>query len=428
MTHTPRPDLRALEALVADNPELARLEALLDQFNIFEALGATRQELRHSDFLAYMLDPRRPHGLGDALVKQVLRQVIAAASDQQLPDGLADLELWDLGRATVRREWQYIDILLLDETRRLALVIENKVGSGEHSSQLQRYWELVRRSYPGWLIIGLYLTPDGARPSDGRFVALDYAAVCAAFETLLERRADTIGADVRLLISHYTQMLRRHIMGDSEIDRLCLQLYARHHHAIDLIKKRVDRRRKTRAGQLERMIRACAAPALRYDPGNAPQRYIRFLPQSWDVPALRAGAPKGWSREGRTLLLEFENEDHGLTLLLVIGPGDEAVRAALFAMALGRPDLFDPGAQALQSPHQRILQRRVLSAEQIGALSDADEAREIDLFWQTFLATDLPALEAALRSQAWIWQADPHRPPLLRQPQPAPPDDPSAEA
>lgn len=30
-------DLKALEDLVVDNPDLARLEALLDRFNIFEA-------------------------------------------------------------------------------------------------------------------------------------------------------------------------------------------------------------------------------------------------------------------------------------------------------------------------------------------------------------------------------------------------------
>lgn len=43
-----------LEAFVVDNHDLERLEALLAEFNIFEAV---RQELRHSDFLAFLLDP-----------------------------------------------------------------------------------------------------------------------------------------------------------------------------------------------------------------------------------------------------------------------------------------------------------------------------------------------------------------------------------
>ena len=56
-SHGDKKDLQALEHLVG-NEDLERLEALLDQFNIFEAIGVVNQELRHSDFLAYLLDPR----------------------------------------------------------------------------------------------------------------------------------------------------------------------------------------------------------------------------------------------------------------------------------------------------------------------------------------------------------------------------------
>ncbi len=48
-------DQKSLEAFLLDNPELGQLEALLDEFNIFEAIGAVRQEVRHSDFLAFLL-------------------------------------------------------------------------------------------------------------------------------------------------------------------------------------------------------------------------------------------------------------------------------------------------------------------------------------------------------------------------------------
>ena len=54
----------SLEQFVYDNPKLERLEATLDDFNPFEALGWTRQELRHSAFLRWILDPTETHGLG----------------------------------------------------------------------------------------------------------------------------------------------------------------------------------------------------------------------------------------------------------------------------------------------------------------------------------------------------------------------------
>ena len=67
MTTIPQADdLALLEALIVDNPDLERLEALLEQFNIFEALGAVRVELRHSDFLAFLLNPNQSHGLAFA--------------------------------------------------------------------------------------------------------------------------------------------------------------------------------------------------------------------------------------------------------------------------------------------------------------------------------------------------------------------------
>ena len=71
-------DVKALEALVVDNPDLERLEALLDQFNIFEAIGAVRQEVRHSDFLAFLLNPQQNHGLGDTFLKRLLQKVLSS--------------------------------------------------------------------------------------------------------------------------------------------------------------------------------------------------------------------------------------------------------------------------------------------------------------------------------------------------------------
>jgi hypothetical protein len=74
------PDLKALEDLSEVNLDLERLEALLKRFNIFEATGFIRQELRHSDFLAYLLDPKGTHGLGDAFAKRLLKRVLASAA------------------------------------------------------------------------------------------------------------------------------------------------------------------------------------------------------------------------------------------------------------------------------------------------------------------------------------------------------------
>src|SRR4030088_1373392 len=90
----PNASQKELEALVVDNPDLERLEALLDQFNIFEVIGAVRQELRHSDFLAFLLDPQQNHGLGDAFCKRLLQKILVDVDPSTIPISPIDLDVW----------------------------------------------------------------------------------------------------------------------------------------------------------------------------------------------------------------------------------------------------------------------------------------------------------------------------------------------
>ncbi|HZP23916.1 MAG TPA: PD-(D/E)XK nuclease family protein [Terriglobales bacterium] len=210
-------DRRALEALVIDNPDLERLEELLDEFNIFEAAGWTRQEARHSDFLAFPLDPSQTHGLGDAFVKRFLQRVLQPAARAEIPISPIELDLWSLDGLLVLREWQNIDILLLDETHKLAVIIENKIDSGEHDGQLDRYWQSISDQYLGWTILGIYLSPEGQPPSRSSYVRCGYDVVSKLIESILKSRTRSMGADVQTTLRHYAAMLRRYIVGNSEI-------------------------------------------------------------------------------------------------------------------------------------------------------------------------------------------------------------------
>ncbi|MBV9848607.1 MAG: PD-(D/E)XK nuclease family protein [Armatimonadetes bacterium] len=217
-------DLRALHAFADRNPELERLEGILAQFNLFEAIGVVRHELRHSDFLAFLLNPNQNHGLADALLKRFLQEVA--------PD---DFHGWDFKAVDVRREWHNIDILLLDERQRFVLLIENKIDTGEHSGQLQRYYDAVQREWPGYELLALYLTPNGDDPTHPDFIAVDYGVVCRAVETVNADLQPRLDPGVHLLLTHYAQMLRRHIMTDTEVADLCRSIYAKHRRALDLI-------------------------------------------------------------------------------------------------------------------------------------------------------------------------------------------------
>ena len=46
------------------------------------------------------------------------------------------------------------------------IAIENKVGSHEHSNQLNRYRNILEKEYPDYNRMLVFLTPDGEKPSD----------------------------------------------------------------------------------------------------------------------------------------------------------------------------------------------------------------------------------------------------------------------
>jgi hypothetical protein len=59
-----------------NDPDFQALERELGGFNILEVLGVVRHELRHSDFLAFLLDPSGKHGMGDFFLKRFQRSGI----------------------------------------------------------------------------------------------------------------------------------------------------------------------------------------------------------------------------------------------------------------------------------------------------------------------------------------------------------------
>ena len=226
-------DRAALERFVIDNQDFERLEGLLGEFNLFEAIGAVRQELRHSDTLRFLFDPLAPHGIGPAFLSRFLKSALAGTSGLDL--GPVEVDVSDLTATQVIREWRNIDILLLNDEARFAVAIENKIGTGEHSNQLARYRETLAAEFPDHRRVHLFLTPDGDRPSDEVWIPVDYGLVADTLEGILETYATRIGPDAATLMGHYLSMLRRHIVSDSDISRLCRDIYEKHRQALDLI-------------------------------------------------------------------------------------------------------------------------------------------------------------------------------------------------
>ena len=382
-------DLKELEAFIVNNQDLERLEALLDQFNIFEAVGMKRQEIRHSRFLAFLLDPNEIHGLGDTFAKRLLQQVLMSTPDVSAPVTPVELSLWDLGKMEVRREWNYIDIFLLDEQNRLAIFIEHKVDTGEHSDQLRRYYETVQQHYPDHKAIGLYLTPTGDEPSYEAYLPLSYGLVCEVLDDLANNQLSVLNKDLQILITHYTEMLRRHIVGDSETARLSRQIYRKLQRAIDLIyEHRPD---------IQADIQSVVEDFVNKEPrlnlwSNKSKSKIKFGVRDWNTPALHILWFEAWNYPGSLELKGF------------VGPGAKDIRGGLFEIVRNNPEVFSGANSNLGGKWSNVFSRPFLKQEMYEDADQKEREEKIRRHWTEFLEEDLPRIDAALKQESWIWQ------------------------
>jgi hypothetical protein len=383
-------DRRALEAFVVANADLDTLEALLAQFNIFDAIGVARQELRHSDFLAFLLDPRQSHGLGDAFLKRLLQAALIGAQDAAAPISVIDLDTWSLDHVTVAREWRNIDLLLTDEPHRLVVLIENKIGSAEHSDQLGRYLRDAQVAYPGWRILPLFLTPYGDAPSETAYLPVDYGLVCAIVEATAEGRRGAIDPAMHTLLAHYTRMLRREVVSDSEIAALCRRIYAKHQRALDLI----FAHRPSIQDDLSRLLTALveAEPDLVLD--GATRGSVRFGHRAWETAAMKVG--EGWTASGRIMLFEFGNRPQRLDLALYVGPGPGEIRQRLIETARRHGPPFAVAKQVTPK-WTRMFRRPFLGPDDYAEPSLDVVGPRVREAWAAFLAMDLPAIVDAMR-------------------------------
>ncbi len=327
--------VEALQSLVL-SPELEHLEDLLAEFNLFDVLGIARRELQHSAFLAWLLDPQGSHGLRDYFLRRFLSEATAKAGELGIAHVTPlDVDGWKLRDIEVATERHNIDILLIGENDRFVCLIENKIGGGEHSGQLSRYFKTVKTDYKGLIALPVFLTPDGVGPDaedDAEsWVPIGYEKVADLIDRTLKTRGSTISAGVAGFLDQYARTIRRHVLDITDnkdnIDELALQIYNNHRVAIDLIiaaKPGLE----VKGWDIIHSAVDQHAPLLKAD--HHGKIYHRFYsPELDDIPELKRGS--GWTESGRILLFEFKYRER--TLALIIGPGPEETRKRLYNLA-----------------------------------------------------------------------------------------------
>ena len=211
---------------------LNALNPWLDNFNVFDVLKLSRTEIRHSNMIAWLLNPLENHGLGDSFIRALIKIIIRNGLDDEIePLELMTASLTDL---QVLREWENIDIFLY--TKEFAIAIENKVDSGEHDDQLEKYKKLIEERYNTQKKIYLYLTPTGINPSDAdNWEVLTYSDILEAITLAYDLKKNELAEGPKLLIQDYMNLLRSKIVEDPKLVEICKKIYMQYKPALDLI-------------------------------------------------------------------------------------------------------------------------------------------------------------------------------------------------
>ncbi len=169
--------------------------------NLFEVMHLAGHELRHSDFLRWLLNPRASHGLADSFLRYFLHLIRSTAN---LPEDFGEGDWADL---EVRREFEHIDLLLMSENQRLAIVVENKVFARERPGQIADYQCTVQRHFEHDRLILVFLDMLGRRSSESTAVNLSYADLLPFFDESLCGNPLSPDGTARCLIDQYRALL-----------------------------------------------------------------------------------------------------------------------------------------------------------------------------------------------------------------------------
>ena len=227
---------QCLESLLQDIDSLKELTNYVSDDNIFSILRLGGIEIRHSIMLAYLLNPNETHGLGSKVMETFITKLAVRSRNENISlFDLIDIDYYDF---SVIREYKNIDLLIKSSKYKIAICIENKIWSGEHSNQLNRYKKTIDEELQDYRKMFVFLSPEGIEASDTEnWISINYELILSIIESM---DMSNINEKIKLLIQDYGKLIRRNIMTDIELKEICNKIYRKHKQAIDLIIENKD--------------------------------------------------------------------------------------------------------------------------------------------------------------------------------------------
>jgi len=225
--------IKSLYNSLINDSDFDRLELGFSAPNIFSVLKVSRNEIRHSNFLAWLLNPKGSHGIGDLVLKRFLREVFSSNKFSDVDQ--IEVEGLETTKAEILREWNHIDLLIVLDN--IVVCLENKVFSKEHSNQLERYKTVLDSTFPGKRKVYVYLNPEGDEPQEENdsYQPLSYEFLVETLQRIIDIYGGSIKPQVLTYLKDYISTIKRDIMGSDKLVDLAKRIYKNHKELLDFI-------------------------------------------------------------------------------------------------------------------------------------------------------------------------------------------------
>lgn len=234
---------KALFALLKDMKQLEMLSTLLrEECNIFDVLKVSQMEIRHSNFLAWLLNPIATGDIGKFLLQRLVVHILENIKEKE-SDFFMELLVDDFCDVNIQREWNNMDIVISrtkNDKSDFVICIENKVKSKQAENQLKSYREKINAEAKFSIakknkrIFFVFLRVNDEEPKDNAWIELTYQELGTFIEEAL--CSYKISSIKKIFIEQYISTLKRsNMMDDKQLLEIAQKIYDTHSTALEYI-------------------------------------------------------------------------------------------------------------------------------------------------------------------------------------------------
>ena len=188
-------------------------------FNLFDVLRNAEYEIRHSNVLAWLLDPGQNHRIGDAFLREFVRYLHEQADNANIAR-MPEPSSYEARKIGIERELDYVDVtIFFEEPPKLLIAIENKTEetSPAYVEQARHYDKKLREKYKDeYRIQSVLLTTsrDGSHSESG-LIHVSWFRIREIVSSILDTGKFGSGA-TPVFVRQYLEIVKRMLPGDEQ--------------------------------------------------------------------------------------------------------------------------------------------------------------------------------------------------------------------